>query len=344
MGARQTDFMQTRAAGHVAGLFTGIVWGLTFVSTKVLLETFVPFEILFGRFFIAFLALWLVRPRILRLRPGHRADELLFAACGLTGVVAYFLLENTGLVYAPASNVSVVTSTAPLFIAILAVLFGREKRLRPAFIVGFVVAIIGIAFISFSGNAEEGFRLGKGELMAMGGAAMWGIYSNILGLISDRGYETIATIKRIFAWGLAFMVLLAPFMGLSWDFSRLLSLRYAGNLLFLGLVASGLCYITWSFTVDRLGASHAGAYIYLQPAVTIVAAMLFLGEAFTWRIGLGLVLVLAGLLLSEGRFERKAKGTEAIGDAAEAQSQDLGDATVTEGPANDAAGGEGERR
>lgn len=303
--------MQSRAAGHIAGAFTGVVWGLTFVSTKVLLESFVPFEILFGRFFIAFLALWLVRPRILRLRPGHRADELLFAACGLTGVVAYFMMENTGLVYAPASNVSVVTSTAPLFIAIIATALGRERGLRPAFIIGFLLAITGIALISLSGAPGEGFTLGKGELLALGGAVMWGIYSNILGYITDRGYETIATIKRIFAWGLAFMVLLAPFMGLSWDFSRLLELRNAGNLLFLGLVASGMCYITWSFTVQRLGASHAGGYIYMQPAVTIIAAMLFLGEGFTWRIGVGLVLVLAGLLLSEGRFERKAKGKEA---------------------------------
>lgn len=300
-------FTQSRAAGHATGLFTGIVWGLTFVSTKVLLASFAPFEILFMRFALAFLALWFVRPRILRIRPGHRSDELLFAACGLTGVVGYFLLENTGLMFAPASNVSVVTSTAPLFIAIVATAIGRERGLRPAFILGFVLAITGIALISLSGSAGEGFRLGKGELLALGGAATWGVYANLQATLTDRGYDTIAAIKRIFAWGLAFLVLLAPFMGLTWDFSRLANLTNLGNLLFLGLVASGLCYITWAFTVDRLGASHAGGYIYVQPAVTIIAAMLFLGEQFTWRIGLGLVLVLAGLLLSEGRFSRTSK-------------------------------------
>lgn len=305
MGTSLQQFAKSRAAGHLSGAFTGLVWGLTFVSTKVLLQSFVPFEILFGRFFIAFLALWVMRPRILRIRPGHRSDELLFAACGLTGVVAYFFLENTGLMYAPASNVSVVTSTAPLFIAIVATAIGRERGLRPAFIIGFILAISGIALISLSGSTGEGFRFGKGELLALGGAATWGIYANLQATLTDRGYDTIATIKRIFAWGLGFLVLLAPFMGLSWDFSRLANVTNLGNLLFLGLVASGFCYITWAFTVDRLGASHAGGYIYLQPAVTIIAAMLFLGEQFTWRIGLGLVLVLAGLLLSEGRFTRK---------------------------------------
>ena len=299
--------MQTQAAGHLAGSFTGLVWGLTFVSTKVLLQSFQPFEILFMRFALAFLALWLVRPRILRLRPGHRADEFLFAAAGLTGVVGYFMLENTGLMYAPASNVSVITASAPLFIAIIATLAGREHALRPTFLLGFVLAIIGIALISFSGTGDGsgGFRLGKGELLALGGAITWGIYSELLARLYDRGYETIATVKRIFAWGLGFMVLLAPFMGLTRDFSRLANWTNIGNLLFLGLVASGMCYVTWSFTVERLGTAKAGGYIYVQPAVTIIAAILFLGETFTWRIGAGLVLVLAGLLLSEGRFSKK---------------------------------------
>ena len=307
---QQQKIMQTRAAGHAAGLLTGTVWGLTFVSTKALLDTFAPFEILFSRFFIAFLVLCLARPHILRLHPDHPRDELLFAAAGLTGVVAYFMLENTALVYTTASNVSVITSCAPLFIAILATVLGREHALKPIFLVGFVLAIAGIALISFSSGAGEaagegnGIHIGTGELLALGGALTWAIYSNILTTLQSHGYETIATVKRIFAWGLVFMVLLAPFMGLTWDFSRFASWTAIGNLLFLGLIASGGCYITWSFCVKRLGASAAGGYIYLQPAVTIVAAMLFLGEQFTWRIGLGLVLVLVGLLLSEGRFTR----------------------------------------
>ena len=319
--------MQSTAAGHLAGSFTGLVWGLTFVSTKYLLQSFQPFQILFMRFALAFLALWIVRPRILRIRPGHRADELLFAAAGLTGVVGYFMLENTGLVYAPASNVSVITASAPLFIAIIATLVGREHALRPTFLLGFVLAITGIALISFSGadgaDGFAGFTLGKGELLALGGAITWGIYSEILARLHDRGYETIATVKRIFAWGLLFMVLLAPFMGLTWDFSRFANPANIGNLLFLGLVASGICYITWSFTVQRLGTSKAGGYIYVQPAVTIVATILFLGEELTWRIGLGLVLVLAGLLLSEGRFSRaKAAKVANATDAADATDAD----------------------
>ncbi len=287
------------ALGHALGLFTSFVWGITFVSTKVLLESFQPFEILLLRFAVGFLFLCCLSPRFLRMKA--RRDHLFFALAGLTGVLGYFLLENTALTYTTASNVSVITSTAPLFIALVAAALGRERPHWPTFIPGFILAICGIAFISFSGN-EGPLSLGPGELLAVGGAALWGVYSNVLAHLRDRGYGTVECVKRIMVWGLLFMLALSPFMGVTWDFSRLTNWTNLGNVAFLGLVASGICYVTWTMAIRHLGASKAGAYIYLQPAFTIITAMIFLGETLTWRIALGLVLVLAGLLLSEGRF------------------------------------------
>ena len=287
-----------KAIGHIAALFTALVWGITFVSSKVLLESFSPFEILLSRFTIALLVLFILRPRRLRLQ--RPADELLFAAAGLTGVVAYFLLENIALTMATASNISVTVSVAPMFIAIFATIIGREHALRPTFIIGFFIAMAGIILISFADTSTA--SVGWGDLMAIGAAIVWGVYSNIIAVLNDRGYESIAVVKRVFLWGVVIMLGISPFMGVSLDFSRFLNPVNAGNILFLGLLASGCCYITWSYSVNNLGASMAGVYIYLQPAITIVAAILFLGEPFTARIGLGLVLVLAGLLLSEGKL------------------------------------------
>ena len=67
--------------GHLAAFITILIWGTTFISTKVLLKTFSPVEILFIRFVMGYLALWLVCPRILR--PDSRRQEPLFAAAGL---------------------------------------------------------------------------------------------------------------------------------------------------------------------------------------------------------------------------------------------------------------------
>ena len=76
--------------GHVAVIFTNIVWGTTFISTKLLLEYFDPIEILFIRTVIGFLALCAAYPH--RMKITDRKQELIFALAGLTGSCMYFLL------------------------------------------------------------------------------------------------------------------------------------------------------------------------------------------------------------------------------------------------------------
>ena len=113
------------AAGHLAALLTVVIWGTTFISTKVLLRDFEPVEILFIRFVMGFAALELVNPR--RLRGTTARQEGLFAAAGLCGVCLYYLLENIALTYTMASNVGVIISVAPFFTALLSRLFLRQE-------------------------------------------------------------------------------------------------------------------------------------------------------------------------------------------------------------------------
>ena len=144
--------MEKRVLGHIAALITMFVWGATFVSTKVLLDYLSPFEILFCRTVLGFLALCFVRPRILRLN--QRSHELLVAGGGLTGAVGYYFAENTALQFADASFVSIAVSTAPLFTALLSFVLLRERGLGVRFFVGFVLAISGIALISLQKPKE----------------------------------------------------------------------------------------------------------------------------------------------------------------------------------------------
>ena len=139
---------------HLIALATVLVWGVTFVSTKVLLVDFAPIEILFIRFLMGFAALWLLRRHVLRTK--KRSHELLFAAAGITGVTLYYLLENVALVYANASVVGVVVAVSPLFTAILGTLTGSERKLGVRFFAGFVVAMAGIALVSLQGAVTVG--------------------------------------------------------------------------------------------------------------------------------------------------------------------------------------------
>lgn len=138
------------ALGHVLTLMTIIIWGTTFVSTKVLLEAFTPIEILFFRFTLGYLSLWAIYPR--KGTYGTLRQELLFAAAGLCGVTLYFLLENIALTYTFASNVGVIISIAPFFTAFLANWLLDGEPLRKRFFVGFAAALTGIILIGLNGN------------------------------------------------------------------------------------------------------------------------------------------------------------------------------------------------
>lgn len=296
--------MNSKAIAHILALFTVAVWGLTFISTKVLLIDFTPLQILFMRFLVGFLVLCALRPRLLRLK--ERRHEVLFMAAGLTGMVIYYLLENISLLYADASFVSVAVSTAPLFTAILGFIVLKERGFGPLFVGGFVLAIAGIAFTCVQGSAvSDAYASPLGVALCLAAAMSWAVYSLIVRKLAFLGYETIASTKRTFAWGLAFMAIALVVTHEPWDAGALFEIQNIGNLLFLGAVASAGCFVTWGLAVSRLGATMASVYIYLTPPITVVAGVLILGEPFTPLIGLGIVLVLAGVFLSElqGRID-----------------------------------------
>lgn len=281
-----------------------LIWGLTFVCTKVLLEYMSPIDILLSRTALGFLALCLARPRVLRMR--ERGHELLFALAGLTGAFGYYLAENTALEFADASFVSVAVSIAPLFTAILGFFLLKDRGLGVRFVAGFVIAMAGIAMISFQEGPAH--VTPTGVVLCLAAAVAWAVYSVIVKRLANYGYETIAMTKRIFAWGLAFMVVTRIAMGGPFPFAALVEPVVLGNLVFLGVLASAGCFVMWGYSVKHLGATAASAYIYLQAPIAVVAAVLILGEPMTALIALGIVLVMAGLVLSEG-FDRQVVQT-----------------------------------
>ena len=293
--------MENRMLPHIAALFTMFVWGLTFVSTKVLLNYLNPIEILFARTVLGFLALCLLSPRILRTKA--KSHELLFAAAGLTGAFGYYLAENTALQFADASFVSVAVSTAPLFTALLGFAFLKEEGFGLRFVAGFIIAISGIALISFQEGPAHASPIGV--VLCLAGALTWAVYSIIIKRLSSYGYDTIAVTKRVFAWGLVYMVIMLIVTGDAFPLAVLAEPTVLGNLAFLGILASAGCFVTWGYSVKHLGATAASAYIYLQAPITVIWAVILLGEPLTAAIVVGLALVIVGLALSEGFHIRK---------------------------------------
>lgn len=287
---------QTAWTGHGAALLTILIWGTTFISTKVLLTSFQPVEILFLRFVLGFLALCLIYPR--RLQLGERRQELWFAAAGLCGVTLYYLLENIALTYTLASNVGVLVSVSPVFTALFSHFLLRREKLRPAFFAGLVVALAGVVLLSYNGSAV--LKLDpRGDVLALLAAAIWSAYSLITRHISSFGYPVVQTTRRIFAYGLVFMLPALLIFGFRPSLAAVLEPVNLLNLVYLGLGACALCFVTWNFAVGKLGAVKTSTYIYLVPVVTLATSALVLGEPVTPLSAVGAALTVAGLALSE---------------------------------------------
>lgn len=293
---------------HLLALFTILVWSTTFVATKVLLAAgLTPLWILVIRFALGFLALCCLRPH--RLRLADRRHGRLFAAAGLTGVACYFLLENVSLTFTSATAVGAICATAPLFCAFIALARGQRPASPLAFAGGFVLAMGGILLVgSASGNGTLGGSAADNLIgcgLALVASVVWAAYSTLVSRIAEAGYETLASTKRIFAWGLLFMIPALPFAG-TFPTEALANPLVIPNLLFLGLLASAACFATWNFAVKHLGAVVTSTYIYLVPALTGAASAIVLGEPFTAPIAAGLVLTITGLALSNRPRQTRA--------------------------------------
>ena len=293
--------------GHIAAFLTILIWGTTFISTKVLLISFKPVEILFIRFMIGYFALWCVCPRRLKVR--MRKQVWYFAAAGLCGVTLYYLFENIALTYTLASNVGVIISIAPFFTVIFSCLFLHDRRPNIRFFAGFLIALAGIFLISFGG--EKNLQLNPvGDLLAVIAAMIWAAFSTITKKISGFGYNTIQTTRRTFFYGLIFMVPALLLMDFHMELQQFASLKNLLNLLFLGFGASALCFVTWNLAVKILGSVKTSVYIYMVPVITAVTSALILHEKLTRTIISGIVLTLIGLFLSEDRKTEKNTAKE----------------------------------
>lgn len=282
--------------GHIVALITIVIWGTTFISTKILLRVCTPIEILFCRFLIGLVVLILIYPRRLKLK--DKKQELTFALAGLCGICLYYLLENIALTYTMASNVGVIISIAPFFTAIFSHIFMKnQEKLKVNFFVGFLVAIVGICLISFNGAKLELNPIG--DILAIVASLVWAVYSLLTKKISSYGYNTIQTTRRIFIYGIVFMLPTLFIFDFNLDLQRLCKIEYISNLLYLGVGASAICFVTWNYAVKILGAVKTSVYIYIVPVITIVTSAIVLKEPINSITAIGTGLTLIGLFVSE---------------------------------------------
>lgn len=281
---------------HIIALVTAIIWSTTFVSTKTLLNHGLsPENIFLYRFVLAYLGILTVAHK--KLFADSAKDEFLLFLAGLTGGSLYFITENTALKFTYASNVSILISTTPLFtMAIAAMVF--KQKLKKSMFFGSVIALAGVALVVFNGNAS--FHVAPiGDILVLIAAICWAAYSVILKYLGNRHYSTLFVTRKIFFYGVASMALYLPFSGCEFNLSLLKEPVVFSNILFLGIVASLICFAAFNKVVEVIGPDKASNYIYLSPLGTITTAVIFLHEPVTWMAVAGAAITIIGVVIVE---------------------------------------------
>lgn len=283
---------------HLAALFTVSVWGATFVSTKALIAAgLTPAEIFLMRFALGYLCILPLAPR--RLRAENRRDEAAFAAAGVCGGSLYFLLENVALEYAPASNVSLLVCTAPVWTALAAGRADRGERMTRRQAAGAALAAAGMALVVLNGRFVLHISP-AGDLLALAAALSWMGYSLVIKRLGAR-YPASFIARKVFFYGMATILPVFAFRPFAATGVLLARPVVWANLLFLGVVASGFCYALWNTVMRRLGAVRATNYIFFNPLVTMLTAALCIGERITTPALAGAAMILCGMWHAERR-------------------------------------------
>lgn len=285
---------------HLLAILTVTIWGTTFVSTKTLINNgLTPTEIFVYRFALAYLCIVWTARRGMFARTA--ADELMLAAAGVAGGSLYFITENTALRLTQASNVAMLISVTPLLTTLIGMaIFRGERTKKPErVLLGSLVALIGVAAI-LGGASFTRFGT-KGDLLTLAAALSWAVYSLLVKRLG-RSYSPWFISRKVFGYGLLSMAVWIPlFHPVAFRPHLLAQYDVALNLLFLGIVASMLCFTFWNAVVGRIGMVKATNYINLNPIVTFISAHIFLGESVAPLALAGTAAVLLGVYLVERR-------------------------------------------
>lgn len=283
-----------RLTGIAAAMGAVVIWGLTFVPSKVALEEMGPFTLAVLRFCIALVVLV---PLLIRSDRGVQLQRLpwrTLALLGFTGVALYFGFQNLGLAKASATDAGLISGSVPAVTAALSAIVLRE-RLGPLRVLGIGGSVAGVAVMVLGSSSAGGGSL-EGDLLLLGAPFAWAAYT----LLNKRtGGIVSETLLLVTTMGFGVIFLLPP-AALEVGTAGFGPVSTAGwlSVLFLGLGGSAASFFCWNAALRRLDAAEASTYINLVPLVAVASAALMLGERMTFPQIAGGALVILGVYLA----------------------------------------------
>src|SRR5215207_4316860 len=281
----------------IKAFFAVTVWGASFVATKISLEYIDPTTLVWLRFTMGVAVLGLAVGLSRQFSLPQRKDLGYFAILGFLGITLHQWLQSTGLVTAQATTTAWIITSTPIFIALLGLIVLKE-RLAWYQVAGIILATFGVLLVVTKGNLST-LSAGKfgtpGDFLVLISAVNWAVFSTL----SRSG------LKRHRATLMMFYV-----MGFGWFFTSILFFASSGlkgipaiprdgwiAITFLGIFCSGIAYIFWYDALKVLPVAQTGAFLYLEPIITVIVAALVLREAVLLATLVGGITILIGVWL-----------------------------------------------
>jgi drug/metabolite transporter (DMT)-like permease len=278
-------------------LFAVIVWGASFIATKVALQDVSPITVVWLRFGMGVVILGIAVTTRKQFAFPKRNEWLYFALLGFLGIAFHQWLQSTALLTSRASTTAWIVATTPVFMALLGWLVLKEKLswLQTG---GIALATFGVLLVVSDGDPNTiSFKQfgAPGDILVLISSVNWAVFS----ALSRRGLKTHPATRMMFY-----------VMTFGWLFSSVLffsgpglieipQLTFNGwmGVAFLGVFCSGLAYIAWYDALQALPTGQLGAFLYLEPPVAVIVAALILSESATWAALFGGGIILIGVWL-----------------------------------------------
>jgi drug/metabolite transporter (DMT)-like permease len=278
-------------------LFAVIVWGASFIATKVALRDMSPVTVVWLRFLMGLIILGTAVAARRQFAWPTSQEMGYFALLGFLGIAFHQWLQSNGLETSEAGTTAWIVSTTPVFMALLGWFLLKE---RPGWTkgLGILLAFGGVLVVVSKGDpgAISVGRFGApGDKLILVSAVNWAVFS----VLSRRGlksYPASLMMLYVMAFGWAFTSLLFLATKGFMEISRLTLNGWLG-IAFLGIFCSGLAYIAWYDALKVLTTAQTGVFLYIEPLVAVVVAFLVLGEAFTPASLVGGAIILIGVWL-----------------------------------------------
>ena len=282
---------------HLVAFLTVAIWGTTFVATKVLmLNGLSPAQIFTLRFSIAYVLMLCFNHR--RFLADSWKDEAKMALLGITGGSLYFYSENEALNFTTTTNTSLIVCSCPLFATLLVrMVYKDSSRIHIVQLIGSLLAFVGMIIVVLNGRFV--LHLSPvGDALAFTACMCWAIYSLLMKSVSNH-YGAAFITRKVFFYGVLTILPYYLFIPGFPPIEVFCRPQVFGNLIFLGCLASMICFLTWNWCISKLGTVKATNWVYFNPITTMIFASWVLNEKITPYFLVGATCILLGMYVTD---------------------------------------------